>query len=80
MSKREVLSHFSIEKETAHRIQANIVNSSKTMSYIFMILIITGYLAYPLVKEMAEKSKKETVVHIAETQVAAFLTPTQIIK
>ena len=29
---------------------------------------------------MADKSKKETVVHIAETQVAAFLTPTQIIK
>ena len=45
-----------------------------------MILIITGHLAYPLVKEMADKSKKETVVHIAETQVAAFLTPTQIIK
>ena len=46
----------------------------------FMILIITGHLAYPLVSQMAEKSKKETVVHIAETQVAAFLTPTQIIK
>lgn len=46
----------------------------------FMILIITGHLAYPLVKEMADKSKKETVVHIAETQVAAFLTPNQIIK
>ena len=45
-----------------------------------MILIITGHLAYPLVSQMAEKSKKETVVHIAETQVAAFLTPTQIIK
>ena len=46
----------------------------------FMILIITGHLAYPLVKEMADKSTKETVVHIAETQVAAFLTPNQIIK
>lgn len=43
MSKREVLSHFSIEKETAHRIQANIVNSSKTMSYMFMILIILAF-------------------------------------
>ena len=31
-----------------------------------MILIITGHLAYPLVSQMAEKSKKETVVHIAE--------------
>ena len=30
-----------------------------------MILIITGHLAYPLVSQMAEKSKKETVVHIA---------------
>ncbi|SFL47690.1 dihydropteroate synthase-related protein [Methanobrevibacter olleyae] len=45
-----------------------------------MILIITGHLAYPLVKEMADKSSKETVVHIAETQIAAFLTPNQIIK
>lgn len=43
MSKCEVLSRFSIEKETAHRIQANIVNSSKTMSYIFMILIIFAF-------------------------------------
>lgn len=45
-----------------------------------MILIITGHLAYPLVREMADKSSKETVVHIAETQIAAFLTPNQIIK
>lgn len=44
------------------------------------ILIITGHLAYPLVKEMADKSSKETIVHIADTQVAAFLTPNQIIK
>ena len=43
MSKREVLSHFSIKKETAHRIQANIVNSSKTMSYMFMVLIIIAF-------------------------------------
>ena len=27
-----------------------------------MILIITGHLAYPLVKQMAEKSSKETIV------------------
>ena len=44
------------------------------------ILIITGHLAFPLVKEMAEKSSKETIIHIADTQVAAFLTPNQIIK
>ena len=43
-----------------------------------MILIITGHLAYPLVKQMAEKSSKETI--IADTQVAAFLTPSKIIK
>ena len=30
-----------------------------------MILIITGHLAYPLVSQMAEKSKKETVVHMS---------------
>lgn len=45
-----------------------------------MILIITGHLAYPLVKKMADKSSKDTIVHVANTQVAAFLTPTQIIK
>ena len=45
-----------------------------------MILIITGHLAYPLVKQMAEKSSKETIVHVADTQVAAFLTPSKIIK
>ena len=45
-----------------------------------MILIITGHLAYPLVKQMADKSSKETIVHIADTQVAAFLTPSKIIK
>ncbi|MCQ2977933.1 MAG: dihydropteroate synthase-like protein [archaeon] len=44
------------------------------------ILIITGHLAYPLVKEMADKSSKDTIVHIADTQVAAFLTPNLIIK
>jgi len=45
-----------------------------------MILIITGHLAYPLVKKMADKSSKETIVHVANTQVAAFLTPNMIIK
>ena len=29
---------------------------------------------------MAEKSSKETIVHVADTQVAAFLTPSKIIK
>ena len=45
------------------------------------VLIITGKLAYPLVKEKADKSKVDTIVHIADnTQVAAFLTPNKIIK
>lgn len=43
------------------------------------VLIITGNLAYPLIKD--EVSDFDNVmVHIADTQVAAFLTPTQIIK
>lgn len=43
------------------------------------VLIITGNLAYPLIKD--EVSDFDNVmVHVADTQVAAFLTPTQIIK
>ena len=45
------------------------------------ILIITGQLAYPLIKEIVNDSKEEIIVHVADnTQVAAFLTPNQIIK
>ncbi|WP_458455664.1 dihydropteroate synthase-like protein [Methanobrevibacter sp.] len=45
------------------------------------VLIITGHLAYPLIKEVISDSKEDIIVHIADnTQVAAFLTPRQIIK
>ncbi|WP_405272288.1 dihydropteroate synthase-like protein [Methanobrevibacter sp.] len=45
------------------------------------VLIITGELAYPLIKEVVSDSKQVIIVHIADnTQVAAFLTPRQIIK
>lgn len=44
------------------------------------ILIITGNLAYPLIKSVVKDSNQDIIVHIAETQVAAFLTPRQIIK
>ena len=45
------------------------------------VLIITGELAYPLISEVVSDSKEDIIVHIADnTQVAAFLTPRQIIK
>ena len=45
------------------------------------VLIITGELAYPLIKEVVSESKEDIIVHIADnTQVAAFLTPRLIIK
>ncbi len=45
------------------------------------VLIITGELACPLIKEVVSDSKQDIIVHIADnTQVAAFLTPRQIIK
>ena len=45
------------------------------------VLIITGHLAYPLIKEVVSNTKEDIIVHIADnTQVAAFLTPNQIIK
>lgn len=44
------------------------------------VLIITGDLAYPLIKEVVSTSNQDIIVHIADTQVAAFLTPNQIIK
>ena len=45
------------------------------------VLIITGELAYPLIKDVVSDSNEDIIVHIADnTQVAAFLTPRQIIK
>ncbi len=44
------------------------------------ILIITGNLAYPAILDIVKDSNKEVIVHKANTQVAAFLTPNQIIK
>lgn len=43
------------------------------------ILIITGNLAYPLIKDVVKGLKENIIVHVANTQVAAFLTPNQII-
>lgn len=44
------------------------------------VLVITGVLAYPLIEEVVSESGQDVIVHIADTQVAAFLTPNQIIK
>ncbi|MDR0912970.1 MAG: dihydropteroate synthase-like protein [Methanobrevibacter sp.] len=44
------------------------------------IIIVTGELAYPLIEKIAEKSKENVWVHIAKTQIAAFLTPNKVIK
>ncbi len=44
------------------------------------ILIITGNLAYPAILDIVKDSNKEVIVHKANTQIAAFLTPNQIIK
>ena len=43
------------------------------------ILIITGNLAYPLVENVVKDVDEDIIVHVANTQVAAFLTPNQII-
>jgi len=45
-----------------------------------MILIVTGHLAAPTIEKIAKSSKKDVIVHIANTQVAAFLTPKKVIK
>ena len=34
------------------------------------VLIITGHLAYPLIKSVVKKSTQDIIVHITETQVA----------
>jgi dihydropteroate synthase-like protein len=44
------------------------------------ILIVTGDLAAPLIKKVVKSSNREVFVHVANTQVAAFLTPKKIIK
>ena len=44
------------------------------------ILIVTGNLAFPLVKNIADESDKDVIVHRADIQIAAFLTPQMIIK
>ena len=44
------------------------------------VLIITGNLAYPLIKNVVANANVEVIIHIADnTQVAAFLTPRIII-
>ena len=44
------------------------------------VLIITGDLAYPLIKSVVQDANEDVIVHVADTQVAAFLTPNMIIK
>ncbi|MDO5848388.1 MAG: dihydropteroate synthase-like protein [Methanobrevibacter sp.] len=44
------------------------------------VLIITGNLAYPLISDVVSDVDEDVIVHVADTQVAAFLTPNQIIK
>ncbi|KZX15464.1 pterin binding enzyme [Methanobrevibacter cuticularis] len=44
------------------------------------ILIITGKLAYPLVKKLTNESNEDVIIHVADTQIAAFLTPNKVIK
>ncbi|MBZ9570829.1 dihydropteroate synthase-like protein [Methanobrevibacter sp. TMH8] len=43
------------------------------------ILIVTGNLAFPLVEKAAKDSNHDVMIHIADTQIAAFLTPRMII-
>jgi len=44
------------------------------------ILIVTGNLAYPLVEKITSKLNQDVIIHLADTQIAAFLTPRMIIK
>lgn len=50
------------------------------MEDFMKILIITGNLAFPLVEKIANESNHEVMIHIADSQIAAFLTPRMIIK
>ncbi len=43
------------------------------------VLVITGNLAYPLIKSVLGDFGENVIIHVADTQVAAFLTPRQII-
>ena len=44
------------------------------------VLILTGELAYPLIKDVVSGVNQDIIVHIVDnTQVAAFLTPRLII-
>ena len=52
----------------------------KKYNIVMKILIITGHLAYPLVKKHLKDSNQDILIHVADTQVAAFLTPSKIIK
>ena len=50
------------------------------MGEFMKVLIITGNLAYPLIKNVVANANVEVIIHIADnTQVAAFLTPRIII-
>lgn len=44
------------------------------------ILIVTGKLASKLVKDVSSKSNQEVHVHVADTPIAAFLTPKKIVE
>lgn len=44
------------------------------------VLIITGDLAYPLIESVVKDTSEDVIIHVADTQVAAFLTPRMIIK
>ncbi|MCC7554372.1 MAG: dihydropteroate synthase-like protein [Methanobacteriaceae archaeon] len=44
------------------------------------ILVVTGHLAYPLINKVLKAYDDNVLIHVADTQVAAFLTPSKIIK
>ncbi len=44
------------------------------------ILVITGSLAYPLIEDVLSDVGVDVIVHVADTQVAAFLTPSQVVR
>lgn len=44
------------------------------------VLIVTGNLAYPLISDVVSEVNENVMIHVADTQVAAFLTPRQIIR
>lgn len=44
------------------------------------VLIVTGSLAYPLIEDVVGDVGVDVIVHVADTQVAAFLTPRQVVR